>query len=452
MEKLIGLFMKIYDKVSYLGIDNTLSVYAKKRILVFNRLNAFGLLLAVFWFAYNASMYNQTDLTVNFLNILPCFIAIESFILMGLKKHKAAIYTNLIFTPLVLSIASIQMHEGTILLYLIVYSIFPFFNNRKFSRILIQFLYVITLYFISLYFLQIRDLSNPFVFSPIFQVIGVLFLFVTLYSIKVQVMLYEKLLRESKVQLDIKNRELNEMLLLKDKVFTVISHDIIVPLVGLKHMSENLMSEVIDQDEKREMFQLMGDEISKTHNLFNNLLDWSKAQLNGKGNKVSNTSIYEIVETVIDQVSSQATSKNIRITNNIDKDCKANVNAENILVTVRNLLVNAIKFTPPGGIVSLSCSKIENDIHIYVMDTGIGIDKEKMSKIFSSEFYTSQGTNAESGNGFGLKICMELIKQNGGSVYCKSSHVGEGSTFAIQLPIGKNINEQSFQKKQFALN
>jgi two-component system, sensor histidine kinase and response regulator len=447
-----NLLKKVYDKISLIGLEDSLSTYAAKRLLIFNRLNAFGFLLALTWFLYNAkTLINEHEVWFIFINLLPCMVVLVCAFLMYKKKYKVAIYTNFIVTPLVLSIATVIMHEGSILLFLLIYSIFPFFYNRKIIRIVLQFGYAILLYVSALYFLELNHLAQNHIFSPLFQAIGIVFLFITLYSIKVQVMLYEKLLNKSKIELDVKNRELNKLLQLKNTIFTVISHDIIVPLVGLKNMSAEIVKDGYDKVELKEIISLMNDEIHKTHDLFRNLLDWSKSQIDGKGDITIDINVDEIANSVIEQVGAQAEKKNITIINRLNNDHTVKVNQHNILVALRNLLVNAIKFTHVGGKIMLTSRIDEKLLYISIKDTGIGIQPDKIKKIFSKDFYTSNGTNEERGNGFGLKICKELIQQNGGNVYCESSTIGEGSTFVIALPIGKSVNEYVL-KNSFNLN
>jgi two-component system, sensor histidine kinase and response regulator len=447
-----NLLKTAYDKISLTGLEDSLSTYAAKRLLIFNRLNAFGFLLGITWFLYNIkALINEHEIWFVFINIVPCIVALVCAFLMYKKKYKVAIYTNFIITPLALGIATVIMHEGSILLFLLIYSIFPFFYNRKIIRIVLQFGYVILLYVSALYFLELNHLGQNHIFSTLFQAIGIVFLFITLYSIKVQVMLYEKLLNKNKIELDLKNRELNKLLQLKNTIFTVISHDIIVPLGGLKNMSTEILKEGYDKVELKEIISLMNDEIHKTHDLFRNLLDWSKSQIDGRGDIANNINIDEIARKVIEQVAAQSEKKNIAIINKLDTEHTAKVNQHNILVAFRNLLVNAIKFTHVGGTITLTSHANEKMLTISIKDTGIGIQADKIKKIFSKDFFTSNGTNEESGNGFGLKICRELIQQNGGNVYCENSVIGEGSTFVIALPIGKSVNEYVLQDS-FNLN
>jgi two-component system, sensor histidine kinase and response regulator len=450
--KMLNLFKKAYDNISLIGLEDSLSTYAAKRLLIFNRLNAFGFLLALTWFLYHLkALLAEHEIWFIFINLVPCLVGLVCIFFMYFKKYKLAIYTNFIITPLALSIITIFMNEGSILIFLIIYSIFPFFYNRKLIRIVLQYAYPILLYITALYFLQHDNIANPYSFNLFFQAFGIMFLFITLYSIKVQVMLYEKLLNKNKFELDLKNRELSKLLQLKNTIFTVISHDIIVPLIGLKNISTEILREEYDKDELKEIISLMNDEIHKTHDLFTNLLDWSKSQIDGKGEITTDLHVNEVASKVILQVADKSDKKSIKITNSIDNKHTVKVNQHNILIALRNILVNAIKFTNVGGKITLTSHMNEKTVCIYINDNGIGMNTDKIRKIFSKDFCTSNGTNEERGNGFGLKICRELIQQNGGKVYCESTKVGEGSTFVIELPIGKLQKEYSLQDS-FNLN
>jgi signal transduction histidine kinase len=430
------------EKISQIGIDESLSAYKRKRLLTFNRLNSFGFLLSVIWFVHLTFFsVSKVSLETSILNVLPAVVILVSFYLVHKKKYKIAIYANTLIIPFVLFIASFTLQEGSVLLYLLIYSILPFFYHTKFYKIVIHFFYVIGLYECALYFFELHLPTNQVIFSPVLQAAEILFLFATLYFVKVQVMAYETLLKKRKEELDFKNTELTKSLILKNQILAVISHDIIVPLIGLKNISEDIINESYSGEELKEVFPLMINEINKTHNLFSNLLGWSKAQQEGRGNITTNLFLSEVTNQVVEQIFTQAENKKIIIENNIDYDTTVNANLDNLLVAIRNLLVNAIKFTPINGTISLSTTVNENFVQLNISDTGIGIDQKVIKKIFGSELYSSKGTSAETGNGLGLKITQELLNQNGGIVFCESSELGVGSTFAIRLPEGKKEAE-----------
>ncbi len=430
---------KICQKISEIGIDKSLSVYKRNRLLIFNRLNIFGFLLSAIWYV-QLTFFSVSKLSVgnSILSVLPAMVILISFYLVYRKEYKIAIYSNTLIIPLLLCITSFRLKEGSILLYLLIYCIYPFIYHTKFYKIVIHFFYVIGLYECTLYFFKLHLPSNQIIFTPILQAVEILFLFATLYVIKVQVMAYESLLEKNKEELNFTNAQLTKSLFLKDQIFTVLSHDIIVPLNSLKIISNQIIKDGYNEIELKELFPIMRDEIIKTHSLFSNLLEWSKAQQEGRGSITADVAIFETANRVIEQIHNQAFAKDIAITNNIDKDIIGEVNIDNLMVAMRNLIVNAIKFTPKGGKITLRSVETDTHVQLNIIDTGNGIDTEAIKKIFGNKLYTSIGTSEETGNGFGLKISNELIKQNGGSVFCESSILGAGSTFAIKIPVGKS--------------
>jgi signal transduction histidine kinase len=450
----MNFYQKTCEKISQIGISDELSVYKKKRLMIFNRLNAFSLLVAICWFVNNVFEQNISTLFI-YVSAVPFIVSLASYLLVYSRKYKVAIYLNTILIPLAISLASVQIKEGGGLFYLIVYSLFPFFYHTNIKKIIFHYLYVAALYVFSLYFIQEHFTINHFVFSPLVQVALLFFLFVILFSVKMQVLAYENILKKNKEELNQKNEALLKMMMLKDQIFTVISHDILTPLSSMRDLTVDVVKEGYSKDDLKELFPLMTDEITKAHDLFTNLLGWSKAQLEGEGKKTTNVQLLAIANKAIEQVYFQSKNKNILIINEIEEDVLANVNPDNLLVATRNLLVNAIKFSPVGGTVFVYATTNEDSCSMFVKDSGMGMTSEILRSIFKNERFTSKGTIQESGNGFGLKICKELIGQNGGTVYCENTELGKGSTFAIKMKkviVVQNVQEKYELNESISLN
>jgi two-component system, sensor histidine kinase and response regulator len=433
-----SIYRSVCEQISTIGMVDYHSNYKKKRLIAFNRLNAFGFIFSIIWFIYTTNKSTFSNPLFVLLNLLPALIILSSFVLVYFKKHKLAIYTNTIIIPLVLSFATIEIKEGSVLLYIIIYAFFPFFFHTNFVKIFIHYFYIVCLYGFSLYFIEKNYLIHSFVFNPVLQIAALLFLFAILFIVKVQVMAYEKSLKRNREIIKLKNDELTRLMVLKDQILTTISHDIIVPLASIKSMSSNIMLSNFSKKELEDIFPLVADEVTKTHDLFTNLLDWSKSQLNGKGKIPTDNLINLVVSKALENVQIRANEKDILIRNNVDQNTLASFNANNLQVAVRNLLSNAIKFTPHNGTIELWSVELENSINIYIKDSGIGIEKPTLQKLFTTKANSSFGTNRESGNGFGLKICKQVLEENGGMLYCESSIVGKGSTFVISLPVAIN--------------
>ena len=431
---------KICELTSKNGLSDELSLYKKKRLFIFNSINIFGFLLAICWFI-NATFLSKQQNTLQLiaLNLVPCIISLCCIVLVNFKQYKIAIYINTLLIPITIFISNIYLQEGSVLLYLTIYLSFPFFFHSKFHKILVHYLFIVLLYALSIYMLNLHHPDNKIIFTAWLQIAEFIFFFAVFFLVKKQVVAYENLLKRNKEILDIKNEEMIKLLTLKDQILSVIAHDIMVPLNSMKTISNQIIDDNYDRASMEEFFPIMNDEIAKTKNLFSNLLDWSKAQLEGKGKDSEDVNIHEVVDLVYAQINKLAKSKNIKIVNDIDKNIMANVNRGNLMVAIRNIMVNAIKFTNKDGAVTLYTSKVAGFVQLNITDTGIGMSEEVKKKIFADDIYTTFGTNMESGNGFGLKISRELIKQNGGNVFCENSYVGIGTTFAIKMKSNNSL-------------
>ena len=128
-----------------------------------------------------------------------------------------------------------------------------------------------------------------------------------------------------------------------------------------------------------------------------------------------------------------ADAKNIRLINEVPMGCSAYADENSIKIVLRNLIMNAIKFTGSGGIVRVKSHVTGPSVKVMVEDNGIGIPVNKQELLFGESYYTSPGTNKEAGSGLGLLICQDLVQKNGGSL-AFTSEPGSGTTFSFSLP------------------
>lgn len=244
-----------------------------------------------------------------------------------------------------------------------------------------------------------------------------------------------KILNE-KIKTEKLNRELMELNRTKDKFFSIIAHDLkspfnsIVDLITLLTISPNLS--------KEEMYELLfslKNNVENTAELLENLLTWSRSQLN----RIEiNPIILRLNSAVLDcirVIKPAAVKKNIEIINSISSQVKIFAD-KNILNTVlRNLLTNAVKFTDYNGRIEIGCFESEKYLEIFIIDNGIGIPSDKVKNIFSiASTYRNKGTANEKGTGLGLILCKELITKSGGRIWVESKK-GEGSKFSFIIPV-----------------
>ncbi|MHA0856920.1 sensor histidine kinase [Paenibacillus sp. CMAA1364] len=237
--------------------------------------------------------------------------------------------------------------------------------------------------------------------------------------------------------------QLAELNAFKDKLFTVVAHDIRDPLAVLINLTEILEEEMETVGSGNiEIFQEVSGQVRYTYTLVENLLDWFRST---SGEVMSNPltwNLAPIVQQFILSMRIRSEIKEIRISFNIDDEIQVFADKEILHLILRNLLSNAIKFTNIGGTIHIGATRDGDQVVISVRDTGVGITPDITKTLFSraNESPTS-GTQGEKGTGLGLFLCKEFVHLNGGAIWVESV-LGEGSTFFFSLPVneaGRNM-------------
>ncbi len=243
-----------------------------------------------------------------------------------------------------------------------------------------------------------------------------------------------------------KNIELAELNSSKDKFFSIIAHDLKSPFSGFLGLTK-ILAEQIDDLTMREMQEISKSmQISATnlYSLLENLLEWSRMQ-RGKVDYNPEISLLSfLVKQNIDIITDRAKQKDIVIISNIDDDLEIFADIPMFNSVLRNLISNAVKFTPKGGKIEIGAGinttedlvLLNNYIQIYVRDTGIGMSTDILNNLFRIDQNISRtGTDGEPSTGLGLLLCKEFIEKHGGRIWAESE-VGNGSTFFFTLPKG----------------
>jgi len=235
---------------------------------------------------------------------------------------------------------------------------------------------------------------------------------------------------------DIKKAEvaLQEANALKDQLFSIIAHDLKGPVGTITQVIAYIADETnaIDNETRNDLILSLKDTSQETYNLLENLLDWAKSQkqVSFKPEKIL---LKSAADTTIALLSGMASPKNITVTNSIGEDLTAYADPYMVSTVFRNLISNAIKFTPKGGTILIQGFLDDSRVIIKFIDSGIGIPKEVTDKIFNPSInYTTLGTNNEKGTGLGLKLVKKLITSNGGTISVDSTP-NQGTTFTIIL-------------------
>lgn len=234
---------------------------------------------------------------------------------------------------------------------------------------------------------------------------------------------------------------LKEALATKDKFFSIISHDLINLFNGLLGLSFILTDQKMKlaPAEKEDYLQSILKSSTQGYDLLKNLLEWSRSQTGRLQLTPIRLNLSKIVDLNIVFLNENAKNKQITLFSSIDQDTLVFVDENMFDTVIRNLLANAIKFTPENGQVEISAKQTqENQIEISISDTGVGIKAENMDKLFRSDIsYSTFGTHKEKGTGLGLMLCKEFVEKNGGRIGVESEE-GKGSRFYLLLPSQDN--------------
>ncbi|WP_169630312.1 tetratricopeptide repeat-containing sensor histidine kinase [Flavobacterium sp. ASW18X] len=234
--------------------------------------------------------------------------------------------------------------------------------------------------------------------------------------------------------LEQREQELEKSNTTKDKLFSIIGHDLRSPIGALQGLLEMLVNGDIALEDSKKFIARAKTDVDHMLFTLNNILSWGQTQLNGTVTRPSPTNIYKLVNGNVQFLQELADTKNIKIINEVAKESTAFIDENQIDVVIRNLISNAIKFTPENGLISLESEENLNYWTIKVRDTGIGMNNETKEKIFSPNLnYTTYGTNNEKGTGLGLSLCKEMIEKNNGKIWVEST-LEKGSTFFFTVP------------------
>lgn len=235
------------------------------------------------------------------------------------------------------------------------------------------------------------------------------------------------------------NNELQNANKNKDKFFSIISHDLRSPLSGIMTLMDILQNEYssLEHEEIQEIIREAALTSKNTFNLMENLLDWSRIQTGKMIFDPQYISLTLIVRGVQGLFSQKLKSKSISLNLDFEPEIFAFADLQMTETVFRNLISNAIKFTPQFGLIIISFEILDKNILVKIKDTGVGMDEEQLSKIFRLDStYSTIGTAGERGTGLGLMLCKELIEKQGGKIWVESA-VNSGTTFSFTLPGSK---------------
>jgi signal transduction histidine kinase len=232
-------------------------------------------------------------------------------------------------------------------------------------------------------------------------------------------------------------KELQKLNVSKDRIFSIVAHDLRNPVAAVAGFSE-LLYDNFDQfpvETQKEYLLQITQATQRIQNLLENLLIWARSQLKAVKFEPETFRVRTVIDECLKELKANLDHKKIECTVKLDRKCVVRADRAMIHTVFRNLIMNAVKFSFPGGRIWIVAVSEEGRCRVQVTDEGIGIQPEIQKRLFSfGEVGSTPGTAGEPGSGLGLSICRDFVRKNNGEIEVESEP-GNGSTFSVVLPV-----------------
>jgi signal transduction histidine kinase len=444
-----------FERVRSLGCAESMEDYEQRKLKVFNLLNFFQLVFGII-IPVTAMMSHHRMSPMGW--VAACMPALVSVLVLYLNSRRAYEVSTLcyfILYPVITSIVYLSGMNLGIELFFILYGILAVFFIQDIGHMV----FTVSLSMISYFILTVvwRNYQFQLEVNGMLYLanhfIAIIFIFFGLFLIKkensdyqfsilnqnrllheqnIEIEKQKKEIAESAELLDKQAGELRELNALKNKLFSVIAHDLKSPMYALRNIFTNIEKYNLPAKQIKAIIPDVVHDLDYTTSLMENLLQWAKSQMQSSEVKLEEVDIAELADEVLQMINTQANVKKLHMINDVDFGLQMLAQQDMIRLVLRNLISNAIKFTPEHGTVRVGTKDHNEYIEVYVQDTGVGISRESLEKISLNDYFTTRGTSSEAGTGLGLMLCKDFLAKNGGTLHV-TSEVGKGSRFSFML-------------------
>lgn len=451
----------VYRRIIGFGIDENWS-YDKKR--AYRQVNEFGLLIS--FCAVSAIpfglVFGNYPLALTQLAFTLIYLSLFVFISKGrIKEARLIGIYGYELNLLIHSVLSVYSTGVEVMPWyspvFVLFPIFPItaalFDKPVFKHMLIAVLMILFIQVIAPY-------SSQYNYSEYIGVsVGIIITFTSFYALLVlSVLAYlvhsgnrqvivmeteksqqlEAVVNELTTREEIIQKQASDLKVLNDsknKLFSVLAHDLKSPFNIILGFSEMLKEKSINDPEYHKYAKQLYETSLANYNLLDNLLEWSRSQLDQITCELSDFKVNEVLCPCLSLLEVSAMKKGTEIISRIDENLTVRADRSLLSIIFRNLITNAIKFTGPGGMITVGSRTLAQYAEIYVSDTGIGMPEKMANDLFKVDKKQSRpGTSAEKGTGLGLILCKEFIEKQGGTLRVESTE-GEGTTFFFTVPL-----------------
>lgn len=259
--------------------------------------------------------------------------------------------------------------------------------------------------------------------------------------------------QKANVLLKTRTEELSEVNEVKDKLLSVLAHDLRTPISNIQGVVYMIRENLLDKEDLDNALNHIDFQLQQGINTLTNYLEWAQDHRSGISADMENLMLINLVDNSLHEIRKSAENKQVILINKVNDDIAIHADKHMINVILRNLLSNAIKYVDEGDTVTVDAHETVNSVKLSIHDTGQGIPADKIDQLFKPFKQVTRGTRGEMGTGLGLALCKEFSEKQGGSIRCDSV-LGEGTTFTVvlQKAIDKNENRQAATAQEIRNN
>jgi signal transduction histidine kinase len=448
--------LTLVNQVKSFGFSAAMEENEQRKLGIFNLLIFLQLIAGVLIPVSGLINTDQLPAGALVISSLPALVSIFVLYLNYKNKYEAASIACFLLYPFVTCIIYLYgINPGTTLFF-ILYGVLSVFFLKDTGYMVFSLCFSLVSYFllavvIKHYPVELNKTHNLIYFFN--QAIAIVFIFYGLFLIKKENIAYQsrilykhtvlqeknrhimqqsKKIKQSRTRLKQQAAELNELNSLKNKLFGIISHDLKAPIYGLRTLFQHVQDKKMTAAELKKSLPDIQNDLNYVVSLMDNLLQWAKAQIQSNAVHPQKMDLKKSIQDVLHLLNQPAKTKQITITDDTPPEIFCYSDKDMINLVIRNLVANAIKFTPENGAVIIGVHEHSSFIEVYVKDTGAGISREALQKISNNDMFTTKGTASESGTGLGLMLCKEFLIRNGSQLHIESEP-GNGSIFSFSL-------------------
>lgn len=458
----------LLPRIKSIGMNDVMEDYEKRKLGIFNLLNFFQFVAGIIIPLIGFITTDKFSISVWLIACLPALTSILSLYLNYRRKYEMALLAFFILYPFLTCVVYINGINLGVDLCFILFGILSVFFLQNIGYMLFAIAFSMLNYFILAVILKdfqydLSEVNQPFYLFN--QVVVIAYVHYGLWLVKkenteyqfhlleksrslndqnIEIQRQKKEIDEKARILSVQTRHLTDLNNVKNKLFSIISHDLKLPMYALRNLFRSVQEQGLPARDIKAMIPDVVNDLNYTIGLMENLLQWAKSQMQADVVRTECMDIIQVIDEVFLLLRPQAEIKKIKIEMQSKIPTHILGDREMISLVIRNLLSNAIKFTPEQGFISVGIKEGESDVEVFVKDSGMGISPEAINKINEKNYYTTKGTASESGTGLGLMLCKEFLAKNGSSLNIQSKE-GKGSTFSFLMPRG-NIQSKEMEE------